>query len=78
MITTLRGIAYKTVPEFILVDKLRYEKINYKILWSSSVLVKLPEFNLYLTKKFSLIWSIGTFIFMSNASLLPLVNLIFY
>ena len=32
MITTLRGIAYKTVPEFILVDKLRYEKINYKIL----------------------------------------------
>ena len=47
--TTLRGVSYyMAVPdvEKYCVGKLKFEQIYDEIFWSSSFLLKLPEFNL--------------------------------
>ena len=48
MNTTLRGVPYNNAPEVerIAVDKLEFEQIYVRIIWSRSFLIKLSEENL--------------------------------
>ena len=47
MNTTLRGVPYNNAPEVerIAVDKLEFEQIYVRIIWSRSFLIKLSEEN---------------------------------